>query len=432
MNMNHEHESEFERRLRHLPADDAVRPEHQERVRAEALAAFDHAVATRRVLWRRVLIIGRDVMKRPIPRMVATACVVAALAWLLWPGSNTAAASFEQMVDAVVSARSARFRMEVKVEGQAKQVAKVLFQAPAKYRMEMEKDNVVNISDFQAAKMLSLIPGQKTAVVFNLKNVPKDAGKEPGKDAKGPAASNYFEQLRQLLGDRANLPAHERLGEKMIDGRKAVGFRIDSGIGSTTLWGDPKTGHPVRIENVYSGVPTTQTVMTEFDINVEVDPALLALDIPAGYKVQAFDIDASPARESDLVESLRVCAELSGGTFPDALDTQSVMKLMIGTILNGKKGDKAAAVDSQKLYHESMAIGRGFQFALGLPGSAKAHYAGKGVKRGTKARPIFWYRPEGGEGYRVLDADLTVRDTQEPPQIEGAVPLVRKAGGQSK
>jgi hypothetical protein len=43
MNANHEHESEFEQRLRSLPADDTARPEHQTALREQALNAFDQA-----------------------------------------------------------------------------------------------------------------------------------------------------------------------------------------------------------------------------------------------------------------------------------------------------------------------------------------------------------------------------------------------------
>ena len=72
---------------------------------------------------------------------------------------------------------------------------------------------------------------------------------------------------------------------------------------------------------------------------------------------------------------------------------------------------------------DALKIGRGFQFALSLPATAKAHYAGKGVKKDTKDRPIFWYLPEGAKRYRVIDATLTVRDSEEAPSVEAALPV---------
>ena len=47
-----------------------------------------------------------------------------------------------------------------------------------------------------------------------------------------------------------------------------------------------------------------------------------------------------------------------------------------------------------------------------LPEAADAHYAGKGVKRDAKDRPIFWYQPEGAKKYRVIYADLAAGDAK--------------------
>jgi outer membrane lipoprotein-sorting protein len=426
MNVNHDRDSEFESWLGQLPGDDSARPEHQTALRERVLAAFERALDSHDYpnTWKRVLHFGRNIMKRPAFRYLAAASVLAALVWIFWPGSNNAAAALDKMIDAVVSARSARFHAEINVEGQSKQTAQMEFLAPAKYRMVTDK--FVSISDFEGAKMLTLMPDQKKAVVFNLKNVPKDGKKTD--------VMSHFETVRQLLrAQRGQMPTYERLGEKMIDGRKAQGFRLESGGGTLTLWGDPKTGHPIRIENIYSGLPRNEVVMTKFEINVDVKAERFAQDVPQGYQVQSFDLDASRAQERDFVESLRLCAEMSGGSFPDALDTQSVMKLMISKILDEKKEAKAKELDGKQLMEQSLKIGRGFQWALSLPASTKAHYAGKGVKKGTKDRAIFWYLPEGANRFRVIDATLTAYDADEAPRVEGAIPLGKKiAGTESK
>jgi outer membrane lipoprotein-sorting protein len=422
MNLNHDPEADFERRLRAVRADDAPRPEHRDALRDRALSAFDRAVRSREEQPRqiRILIWGKAFMKHPMSRYALAACVVAALVWLLAPGSGRALA-FEKIVEAVVTAKTARFHMDVNVEGQAKQSAEAMFLAPAKYRMEIGK--IVSLTDFEAAKMLTLIPEQKQAVVFNLKNAPQGQA--------APDQVNHFERLRQLLQDK-QLPAYERLGEKTIDGHKAQGFRLKSPVGTLTLWGDARTGDPVRIENVYTGIPLTEVVMTKFEMNVELKPDLFALDVPKDFKVKSFDVDASKPEEKDFVQSLRTCAELSGGAFPDSLDTQSVMKLMIAAAL-GKAKDGPKEEDMDRLMKQSMTIGRGFQFALTLPAATDAHYAGKGVKKDTPNRPIFWYRPEGSLRYRVVDATLTARDADMAPHVEGAVTLYKKpAGGDSK
>jgi hypothetical protein len=45
-----------------------------------------------------------------------------------------------------------------------------------------------------------------------------------------------------------------------------------------------------------------------------------------------------------------------------------------------------------------------------LKGEGKWHYAGEGVKLGDAGKAIFWYRPKGSDTYRVIYADLSVKD----------------------
>jgi outer membrane lipoprotein-sorting protein len=339
-----------------------------------------------------------------------TACAAIAAVWMLVPGGQTAAQAFNRFADAVVAARTAKFQMEVNIEGQPKQTFQAFYLAPEKYRQELP--GMVNISDFQAGKMVTVMPEQKKVMVMNLKGA-----------AQNKMAKSHFAKLRELLaGARdAKEDKYERLGEKEIDGKKAVGFRYDSPADTVTLWGDPATGAPVRIESVWGGLPHTETVMSHFEINVELKESLFDTTPPEGYHVQSIDVDASAFREDDLVKALRTCSEISGGEFPETLDTAGVTRLIIKYTSDQIKDKKDVSDEQmQELMKQSIAIGRGFQFALMLPETADARYAGKGVKRDTKDRPIFWYRSEETKKYRVIFADLSVRDAESAPQIEGA------------
>lgn len=421
MNMNHDRAQDFENCLRSVVADDAPRPEHRDALREQVLAAFDQAVQfhTKPTAVRQSSSRGRTIMISRISRFALAACLLAAVAWFFGSWSNKANA-FTKLIDAIISATSARFHADMMTEGLPKQSTTILYMAPAKYRMEIGK--TISITDFERAKMLTLVPDQKQAVVLNLKNAATDRA--------ALDQHNHFERLRQLLAEQRDKPStYERLGEKTIDGRKAIGFRLETPICTTILWGDAKTSEPVRIETKYTGVPKSEVVMTQFEMNVDLNPDLFAMDIPKDYKVQEFEVDASKPKEQDFVESLKLCAELSGGSFPDSLDTQGLMKLMMAAMVNAK-GPADASTNTEQMMKQSMAIGRGFQFALSLPASANAHYAGKGVKKDTANRPIFWYLPEGSKSYRVVDATLTTRDTNEAPQIEGAVRLSKKTAGE--
>ncbi len=420
----HDQESEFSRLLGQALRSEQVRDEegqlaHREALREQALAAFD--AASRPTIapsaWNQTFNHGREIMRRPLPRLMvaAAACLAVIAVWLLVPGQQPAAQAFNMFAEALVDATSAKFQMEVKIEGQGKQEAQSYYLSPGRIRNEMQGPmiGIVTIADMKAGKLVSFAVKQKMATVMNLQNMPK----EPGK----PQFNDIFEQMRDLLAKNrdAKLDEFESLGEKEIDGHRAVGFRLASPLQLMTLWGDPATGLPVLIETVWSGIPRTEATMSHFVLNPKLDLALFDTTPPADYKVQEFDFDASKPIEAALIEGLRLAADLNDGQFINNLDTASMQALVIKQVLSGAN-EKTKEV-SPELMKSAMTVGRGMLFALELPESADAHYAGKGVKRGEPDRPIFWYKPAGAKTYRVVYADLTAKDADSAPEVAGAV-----------
>ena len=120
---------------------------------------------------------------------------------------------------------------------------------------------------------------------------------------------------------------------------------------------------------------------------------------------------------------------------PRQLDMASLtMALIAKNRCHIKKPNRTARRLRSKSDNAGLNIGRGISFASELPDSADAHYAGKGVKRDEPDRPIFWYKPEGSEKYRVIYADLSVKDADAAPEIAGAVdwPIRRTNRSRSK
>ena len=52
-----------------------------------------------------------------------------------------------------------------------------------------------------------------------------------------------------------------------------------------SLWGDPKTGLPVRIEMTMAMMPNVKITMSDFEFNVDMDESLFSVEPPAGYEV---------------------------------------------------------------------------------------------------------------------------------------------------
>jgi outer membrane lipoprotein-sorting protein len=425
---------DFSRFLHDVPFDDAVRPAHRDALRERVLAEFDRQRDAKSG-WEKVWNQGAEIMKRPIPRLVAVtaACLLIAGVWLFMPGRQTTAQAFNKLAETIVAAKTAKFEMQIKFDdlkykgkdlspfaAAGNQKVQAYFLAPSRYRYDLPTG--ASIADFTPGKeqMQMVTPAQKQVMIMKIKG----AARGP----KKPAFQNHFQQLQELLANSrdANESKCRRVGEKEIDGRHAVGFQLDSPAATVTLWGDPQTGTPVEIDCLYSGLPRTEVVMSHFEINVDLPASMFDMTPPAGYKVHSIDIDASVPTEQSLLESLKLASDFANGEFPESLDSMGIMQLIIkhvtkGALADAKKGlDAMSDAKVQQLMQQSISIGRGFQFVLELPESADAHYAGKGIKRGAKDRPIFWYKPEPTSKYHVIDADLSVKEEETAPQIPGA------------
>jgi hypothetical protein len=268
-----------------------------------------------------------------------------------------------------------------------------------------------------------LRPAEKVAIVTTSTNVPKE---------KRPKA--IFFELRSQLADARDQPdwIREPLGEKVIDGRSLVGYRLTGHGMICDLWGDPKTSMPVRIENSAPSNPNMKpTICSDFVFDADLDESLFSLEPPAGYKVQKLTVDVSPAEEKDLIETLRRYAQLRGGALPDQLDVSACAKLFQEDWAKSHpaKGSDPGEAERQEQLNGLLKFTRGIAFVFEqLPREADPHYAGKGVKVGGADTPVFWYRPRDAKNYRIAYADLSVREADTAPNVPNAQPVVGASG----
>jgi outer membrane lipoprotein-sorting protein len=434
-------ESEFIRRMRETPFDDSIRVEHRDALCERVLQKFDQANAAKPLVRspKQALQTWRNMMRRPIPRMIAiiVICLTITAPWLFFPAHQTKAFGFNNLAAALVEAKTAKFQLKVTIEGPVgafpnglpTQTNRSYYRAPGKYRTEitLQGTNTISISDDTDGRILMLNPATKTAMITVSKGKPKD---QPSNDP--------FARLRDLLSKNRDQKENsfKPIGEKNIDGHQAVGFRSISALGEYTLWGDSKTGHPVQVEVVTNGTPRTTVVMTDFEMNIELDESLFAMTPPADYKIQSIEVDLSPVTEKNFIDALTRCSKISSGNFPDDVSMLGPMLFVNKHSkerlkeLEEKAKNNSDSDELQKLRTEFMKdlmpIQRGFRFVLELPESADAHYAGKGAKHGTKDRAIFWYKPQDSTKYRVIYADLSVNEADKAPDVPSAVSVFKQ------
>jgi len=248
------------------------------------------------------------------------------------------------------------------------------------------------IIDLEQMKILALTHGEKTAVYIKL-------------DGLGNL-QNYLELLRDIvvrMQDKAEYQVENR-GLQKIEGKDYIVFVAESKKETITIWADPKTALPVRIEQK---TPNMQIVCDNLQFDIPLDESRFSMEVPDGYVIQdAGGIDFKKGSESDFIESLRIWAQIiEDGHFPDSINLDNFVEI-------GKKLDKGLAKLSTQQQKNEVAVrfGQGLVFIRFFPGHGQWHYAGKGVKLGDSQTPIFWYQPKDSPTWRVIYGDLRVED----------------------
>jgi outer membrane lipoprotein-sorting protein len=289
----------------------------------------------------------------------------------------------------------------MKVEGVPTQTFECLYSEPVRMRQTNKEQGAVVISDLQIGKIVSLVPAQKKAYVIEFENIPED---------QDQSEFNMFSSIRQHIQEtqESDDASVEFLGEKQINGLTAIGYHVQKPGIDMTIWADPKTKLPVQMTN--SMGPATYTI-TDIIFDVEVDESLLSLEIPADYTVHTRQVDASDPTEEDLINMFRLWAEHMDGNLLSAFEmnviTEFIQYQRKKMKEQGIEPTEQAALELGDIVHK---INRGGMFVYALPSESDWHYVGKDVKFGEAEKPIFWYKPEGSETYRVIYGDLSIKD----------------------
>jgi hypothetical protein len=252
------------------------------------------------------------------------------------------------------------------------------------------------IIDFDKKKIMTLDSTKKTVMYIGLEGLDK--------------FKNYVEILRDTINRfQSNADFHvENKGLQKIASRDCVVLVADSNNQTITIWADPKTALPIRIEQK---TPNMQIVCDNMQFDVTLDESRFSMEAPADYTViQNAGIDFQKSSESDFIESLQIWADIiEGGHFPDSIKIEDIVK-------NAPKFGHAlenANLTQQQQIDTATRWAQGIVFIRFFKGQGQWHYAGKGVKLGDSNEPIFWYQPQASRTWRVIYGDLTVDDVNQ-------------------
>ena len=368
-----------------------------ERLREQSAKEFEARSADRRTQSQTTgTPIWRMIMTSRITKLTAAAAIVIAALVVVgvyrFGGTiDGASIAWADVVKPILNARTAAYTMIIGEEGKAPAIRDMIM--GSRIRRTVEGLDDVGIIDLNASRVLALDPTDKTATYIELKGLRKEM-------------QNPLENLRNLitlLQENTHFVVEE-LGEREIDGRRAVGFRAKHPTAQMTIWADPETALPIRIESQEGQL---HLIIKEIRFDIDLDESLFSMDVPEGYSQQQAELDLYGSTEQDFIEGLRIWAELLGdNTFPDDVSIEYYIKQ--AQVLE-KRASELDISGEEKL-QLGMKLQRHLLFIRFFKGEGKWHYAGKGVTLGDAETAIFWYRPKDSQVYRVIYGDLTVKE----------------------
>lgn len=370
--------------VRDLPVPPGPPPYAVERVLAAGAAAGFQP--------RRVSLLERIALMDRKYKMSAAAvfCVVTALAvWVLLPTPGSVA--WADVVQRLNEVKTVAFKVTIAAPDGQTMVFRNRVRQPDRMRMETDKPlPVTNIVDMTAGKMMVLVHPEKVAQ-------PVDVGDQL---RTNPGTQDWFGRIKKLLD-----APREEIGRREVSGVRAVGYKVSRGKETMTVWIDPATDLPVEMDfRAFAGGSTITVSDWEFDRPM--DESLFELKAPEGYALREPMNMSRGGSLEDVAATLKLWVDARGGTFPDDLAPTSFTR------------DYKQPADEKEQQRVAQILGKGFMF---LGQHRNAVYAGKGVKLNAPDTPVYWYQPKGAKTYKVLYADLTVRDV-EPEALPGTRP----------
>jgi hypothetical protein len=331
------------------------------------------------------------IMKSKIVKLAAAAVIIIAAFIALYPFTS-GTPTFAQVIQPILNAQTAVFDIIIGDEAASGPVIHDMVMGSKIRRTLSNMPDVVSIIDLETGKILSLDSKKKEATYIDLKGL--------------PSIPNYMEKLRNLIAKLQQVPEFkvEELGQQDIAGQRLIGFRAKHPKIEITIWADPVTALPVRIEQMEGQM---KVICKNMQFDVPMEESLFSMDIPEGYTLQQTELDLLGSTEQDFIEGLRIQAEVLGdGQFPDSVAVEDFIKQAPEI---DKKMEKLG-LSKEEQNELGIKLSKHLLFIRFFKGEGQWHYAGKGVKLGDANTAIFWYQPKDSETYRVIYGDLSVKD----------------------
>jgi len=338
--------------------------------------------------------------KKAVTLTVAAGGLAACVALLLVAAFPTA--SFAQVVEKLRNVHSMTCTERVTLPGNPQPMTVKMEYLGKKMRSEVG-DSLIALTDQETGQAMVLDPKARTARIAKV---------EVTGGPKSPFEMDPIDEVRKLAGKKG-----DPIGQQQIGAVKAKGFRVTEDGRMFTVWVDPATELPVRIEiTVEMGGAKMNVTLDDLAFDVPLDEKRFSLEPPAGYTVTRQELSLNMNVEENVVTVLRAMSAANGGKFPAQIDDPAAIAKLV------RADDKGQPTpETMKIETASGAL-RGLLFKYE---KGKTYDYLPDAKPGDPKAIVFWRRDADSKKIMGVFGDLTIHEItaeQVPPPSKSDVP----------
>lgn len=355
---------------------------------------------------------------RIAPPLSAAAAVLVAAVVAVTVFTASPRVAFANVLDKLREIETATFKMVV-VSKDAPMTLDCFVMRPNFMRQEAVSngEQIINVFDFDAERMISLVPAGRFASVVDLSGLTPQG-----------AHYNIIEEVSKISEDNAEL-----IGEEVIDGKRLLRYDFTNGDYSGKIWVDPATSLIYRSEMTSKPIngETSTIVSDRFVWNPPLERDLFEMSIPPGY--QTVTAGDRPSDAADVAAVLRLYVFDNNGVFPDEFNAYS--------LLGVQQVISPPGVDREQMRRRILRLARKITsdpelsleeagpiiqdltgriapaaILLGFASDSDYRWLGSGVREGDGESVVCYWKSLDGDGYTVIRGDYSVEKGVPRPE----------------
>jgi hypothetical protein len=240
--------------------------------------------------------------------------------------------AWAEVLKNIQNAKTVRWKTTITAEGHEPQIMRAMVIEPDYVRFEVS-DGPVFIIDRHKGKGLILDYPTK------------------GQATLGPTDNDRIPDFYNALRNFRDLPGFsvEEIGTRRLEGKRAIGFKVkkENEEQERTIWVDPETQLPVRIEEAAQDGQgnVVHLVTTDIMFDVDIDIRLFSLEPPEGYELKKVDLEPVNRLKSavNVDRILKACRKYAGehnGQWPDSLKELTKHGIEEETFVNPRQPER--------------------------------------------------------------------------------------------